>query len=134
VKDNYWRHSPVEGVNSRTNPSKYLKEIVEAEGYMQLLRTPCLKEEIKNAFIFCCYTGLRFVDCDTLEWARIRDNQLTTRIIQRKTGKPVVLTLHPIAMAILEKRRRLPGYSASARVFNLPTLDGYNEILQQWVD
>lgn len=134
VKDNYWRHSPVDGVNSRTNPSKYIKENLEAEEYIKLLNTPCLNEAVKDAFIFSCYTGLRFVDCNILEWSKIKENQLTTRIIQRKTGRPVVLTLHPIAMAILGKRRKLPDNSATARVFSLPTLDGCNKILGQWVD
>lgn len=73
--------------------------------YLNLLNTPCLNEEVKAAFIFCCYTGLRWVDVKKLEWKDIRGNVLTTWIIQAKTGQPITLTLHPIAKDIIEKQK-----------------------------
>ncbi len=133
TKDNYWRHNPVDTVQSRMNPSTRLKENLEAEEYIKLLVTPCLNEEVKEGFIFSCYTGLRFVDAKWLEWKDIKENQLTTRILQRKTGFPVVLTLHPIAKAILEKRRKQLTPGAPGRVFRLPTNDGSNKILGEWI-
>jgi hypothetical protein len=42
----------VDGVNSKTNPSKTLKENLEAEDHLKLLHTPCLNETVKDAFIF----------------------------------------------------------------------------------
>jgi integrase len=133
TKDNYWRHNPVESVQSRMNPSSRLKENLEADEYIKLLVTPCLNEEVKEGFIFSCYTGLRFVDAKSLQWQDVKEKQLTTRIIQRKTGFPVVLTLHPIALAILEKRRKRISSEASGRVFRLPTNDGSNKVLEQWI-
>jgi len=133
TKDNYWRHNPVEDVNSKTNPSKKLKENLEADEYIKLLHTPCLNETVKDAFVFSCYTGLRFVDIKLLDWKDIKEGRLTTRIIQHKTGLPVTLTLHPIALAILEKRRRLSRSISSPKVFLLATHDGCNKILDQWV-
>jgi integrase len=133
AKDSYWRYNPVEEINSKTNPSKTLKENLEADEYITLLYTPCLNETVKDAFIFSCYTGLRFVDLKLLDWKDIKEGQLTTRIIQHKTGLPVVLTLHPIALAILEKRRKLANRINSTRVFMLPSHDGCNKLLDQWV-
>ncbi len=133
TRENYWRHNPVEEVKSRTNPSKTLKENLEAEDYLKLLNTPCLNEAVKEGFLFSCYSGLRYVDAERLEWADLKDNKLTTRIIQQKTGKPVVLTLHPIARAILDKRRKQLRDNAVGRVFELPTLDGCNQVLGIWV-
>ncbi len=115
------------------NPSSRLKENLEAEEYTKLLTTPCLNEEVKEGFIFSCYTGLRFVDAKRLKWEDIKENQLTTRIVQRKTGFPVVLTLHPIAIAILEKRRKRLPASPTDRVFRLPSHDGCNKLLEQWI-
>jgi integrase len=76
---------------------------------------------------------LRFVDVKLLEWKDIKDGQLTARIIQHKTGLPVILSLHPIALSILEKRRKLSQHSNSSRVFTLPSHDGCNKLLKQWV-
>jgi integrase len=132
-KDNYWRHNPAQDVQSRMNPSTTLKENLEEEEYMKLLLTPCLNEAVKDGFIFSCYTGLRFVDVKALEWKNIKGTLLTTRIIQRKTGQPVILSLHPIAKAILEKRDKLRQESKMDHVFSLPTHDGCNKVLQQWI-
>jgi len=77
------------------------------------------------------YTGLRFVDVKLLDWNDLKGGQLTARIIQHKTGLPVVLTLHPIALSILEKRRKLSGHAISGRVFTLPSHDGCNKLLKQ---
>ena len=95
TRDNYWRHNPVENINCKSNPSKELKANLEVDEYIKLLNTPCLNEAVKEGFLFSCYTGLRYVDAEALEWADIKANQLTTRIIQRKTGKPVVLDIAP---------------------------------------
>lgn len=133
TKKGYFRNNPTEEVKARTNPSKTLKENLESEEYPKLLNTPCLNEAVKDGFIFSCYTGLRYVDAKALDWKDIKGDQLTTRMIQAKTGKPVVLCLHPIAKAILEKRKKLSGEVISGRVFRLPTNDGCNKILRQWI-
>jgi integrase len=133
TKDNYWRHNPAEEIKSKTKPPKILKENLEADEYIKLLTTPCLNEAVKEAFIFCCYSGLRYVDVEALKWADIKGNQLTTRIIQHKTGQPVILTLHPIAKAILDKRRKSLGIHTFGRVFELPTHDGCNQALEVWI-
>jgi integrase len=133
--DGYFQKNPSEKVNSKSNPSSKLKENLEVDEYLKLLNTPCLNEEVKAAFIFCCYTGLRWVDVKKLEWKDIRGNVLTTRIIQAKTGQPVTLTLHPIAKATLEKQKvKLEAVNISnPEVFSLPTADGANKILDAWV-
>jgi integrase len=133
--DGYFQKNPTEKVNSKSNPSSKLKENLEVDEYLNLLNTPCLNEEVKAAFIFCCYTGLRWVDVKKLEWKDIRGNVLTTRIIQAKTGQPVTLTLHQIAKDIIEKQKaKLEAVKIqNPEVFSLPTADGANKILDQWV-
>lgn len=133
--DGYFHNNPTEKVNSKSNPSNKLKEILEVEDYLSLLKTPCLNEEVKAAFIFSCYTGLRWVDVKKLEWKDIKGNVLNTRIIQAKTGEPITLTLHPIAKAILEKQQaKLQVINIqNPKVFSLPSADGANKILGQWV-
>jgi integrase len=131
TKEGYYRNNPTEEVKAKSNPSIRLKENLEVEEYIMLLKTPCLNEEVREAFIFCCYTGLRHVDVKMLGWIDINGEKLTTRIIQQKTGKPVILTLHPIAKAILEKRKNVDGIIG--KVFSLPTHDGCNKILKQWI-
>jgi hypothetical protein len=124
TKAGYWRCNPVEDLKAKTNASKRLKENLEAEEYLKLLQTPSHNQEVKDAFLFSCYTGLRFVDVKSLKWADMKANRLTTRIIQHKTGKPVVLTLHPIALSILEVRRNHAEADAETKVFALQPTTG----------
>lgn len=133
--DGYFQKNPSEKVHSKSNPSSKLKENLEIDEYLKLLNTPCLNEEVKAAFIFCCYTGLRWVDVKKLEWKDIRGNVLTTRIIQAKTGQPVTLTLHSIAKSIIEKQNaKLEAVNIkNPEVFSLPTADGANKIVDAWV-
>jgi integrase len=133
--DGYFHKNPTAKVAAKPNPSIALKENLETDEYLKLLRTPCINEEVKAAFIFSCYTGLRWVDVQQLQWKDIPGNTLTTRIIQAKTGQPVILTLHPVAKSILETQRAKMKAATNARphVFQLPTANGANKVLGQWV-
>jgi integrase len=133
TKEGYYRVSPADDVTAKSNSSVRLKEHLEANEYIQLLKTPCLNSDIQEAFILSCYSGLRWIDNKKLEWLHVRGDQLTTRIIQKKTAKPVVITLHPIAKAILDRRRSRAGDNVTGNVFNLPGQDGSNKSLQQWI-
>jgi integrase len=135
TSDGYFHINPTAKIFAKFNPSAKMKENLEVDEYLMLLNTACLNEEVKAAFIFSCYTGLRWVDVKKLEWKDIKDGILTTRIIQAKTGRPVTLTLHPIAKDILEKQK-LKAEACNHQgkfVFSLPTADGSNKVLDQWV-
>lgn len=136
TKDGYFQHNPTEDIAAKSNPSVKLKENLEVDEYLLLLSAPCANEDLKAAFIFSCYTGLRWVDVKKLEWKDIKDGILTTRIIQAKTGRPVTLTLHQIAKDILEQQKKKAESSSEEckHVFALPTADGANKVLGQWVN
>lgn len=137
TKARYFLDNPAEDVSAKANPSKELKEIIEVEDFLAFLATPCRNEEVSQAFIFCLYTGLRWADISVMKWLDIKENIVTTRLIQVKTGKPVVLTLHPTALKILEKQRakkQISGDSSETLVFDLPTADGSNKVLKTWAN
>ncbi|HEX7903412.1 MAG TPA: site-specific integrase [Chitinophagaceae bacterium] len=133
--DGYFLKNPTENVFAKSNPSSKLKENLEVNEYLMLLNTPCINEEVRAAFIFSCYTGLRWVDVKKLEWKDIKDGILTTRIIQTKTGRPVTLTLHEIAKSILQKQKAKAEVTKKEEqlVFRLPTANGANKILREWL-
>ncbi|RYG30939.1 MAG: hypothetical protein EOO01_36065 [Chitinophagaceae bacterium] len=89
TKEGYFRYNPAEDIKTKSNPSKKLKANLEVDEYLKLITTPCLNAEVREAFIFSCYTGLRYVDVKSLLWSDMKGSSLTTRIIQHKTGRPV---------------------------------------------
>lgn len=133
TNDGYYRINPTEKINSKSNPSTTLKSIIEVPEYLALLKTPCLNEEVRLAFILCCYTGLRWVDVNLLYDGDVKAEILTTRIIQAKTGQPVTLTLHPIAQAIIKLQRSKRNGLGNRKLFLIPGRNGCNKILDKWV-
>lgn len=144
TKDGYFRTNPAQDLRGKTNPSKALKDFLEADEFLKLLKTPVSNIEIRDAFIFCSYTGLRWCDVVNLRWNQIVGDKLVTTIIQRKTGKPVQIWLHKIAKQILDARRhniqsQQPVTITNLRkrqnplIFNLPTRNGANGVIETWV-
>ena len=79
-----------------------LKAIAEAEFRMH--RT----SEVRDAFLFCCYTGLAYVDLYQLKRSQIIigvDGQKWIATHRQKTDAPSRIPLLPQALAILEKHQ-----------------------------
>lgn len=70
----------------------------------QLAKTPLggrLGAEVKKAFLFDCYTGLRISDLRHLTWGNIERDPLFIRMTQQKTKERVSIPLAPIAWQII---------------------------------
>ena len=126
AKEGYFKFSPAEDVKAKTNRNVIIKDIIEKAEYLLLLNSYCSNQEIRKAFIFSLYTGLRWSDVKPLRWSSIKDESKTFKINQEKTGVPLERPLHPIALEIIGQRK--DGF-----VFDLPTQDGANKVLKAWV-
>ena len=122
TRDGYFRHNPSEKLPAKVGGGKKLKEILSAEEYSKLMNTPCINHEVKKAFDFSLYTGLRWVDVKSLSWSMIKNDSVS--VIQNKTNIPVEIPLHNIAKGIIGKKKE-------GLIFQLPTQDGANKILSQ---
>jgi integrase/recombinase XerD len=123
-KDGYFRHSPAAELAAKMGRSKKIKNILSEE-YLKLMNSPCLNYEVKKAFVFSLYTGLRWIDVKPLLWEEIIGDSIF--IQQNKTGVPLESPVHEIAIKILGARK-------TGLVFRLPTQDGANKILKKWCD
>jgi len=74
------------------------------------------KPEIKRAFLFSCFTGLRKSDITNLKWADISNN--TIRIRQKKTKDLVSIPLSKTALKLLDTGNIV--HLPDNKVFNLP--------------
>ena len=66
---------------------------------MQLSKAECEKPEVKRAFLFACFTGLRFSDIKALKWENVKGSQLEIR--QEKTDEIVNIPLSNSAINLL---------------------------------
>jgi integrase/recombinase XerD len=123
-RQGYFVENPTEDLQSKENPNRKRKEVLEVDEWARLINTPCQNHEIKRAFITSMYVGLRWCDIKTLRWENIKVE--TVSLVQNKTSVPVEVPLHPIVTQLLGERKE-------GLVFQLPTADGANKVLKNWV-
>jgi integrase len=113
--DNHFRSNPAE--NIRVKKTQFLhKEVLNFKEIQILKKTPLGNENVKNAFLFSCLTGLRFCDIKVLEWKNVYDDRI--KIIQEKTKIQITVPLGIDAVELLPNERK-----NNPLVFDLPSLD-----------
>ena len=102
------------------------KATLNKEEVSKLEGAYCGNETVRRAFLFSCYTGIRFCDIKVLKWENITsDNRV--KIIQVKTKEPLDNLLIQKALDLLGERG-----NANQLVFPLPTGNGTNKNLKLW--
>lgn len=71
---------------------------------------------VRDGFLLECWTGCRFSDLGKITKQNIKNGLITIK--QQKTGTEVIIPLHPISIAILEKHNYLPPKPVSNQRFN----------------
>jgi integrase len=112
---------------------RYNREYLTIEEVRQLAKTPCMKPNIKNAFLFSCFSGLRFSDIKALTWGQLQtDNEgkMVIRYTQQKTNKPEYLQLSDEALKFLPENQDVKKDDI---IFPLQRNARTNEILKGWI-
>lgn len=63
-------------------------------------------EPIRDIFIFCCFSGLRFSDAQALCWSDVKADHLEVTTI--KTADSVQIEINDVTRSLLEKYRAIP--------------------------
>ena len=102
--DGVIRENPARRVDLTSKPKteKTERGYLTAEEVKALVDTPCPNPELKRAFLFACYTGLRKSDVYALTWDNIYNSSI--RIRMQKTGDPITIPLSESAKKYLGQR------------------------------
>lgn len=97
----------------------------------RLKATPCKLPEVKRAFLFSCYCGLRLSDVLSLTWRNIEtlNDKYQIVIVQKKTKQPLYI---PIFQKQLEYLPAKSDKSNDTPLFNLPTPPTIERVLGKW--
>ena len=115
----------------KTQESK--REYLTIDELKQLIATPCKQVQIKQSFLFCCLTGLRYGDIGKIKWGDFqKDNKgaIELRFKQQKTNGIMYLQISNEAIKWLPKRKDAKD---SDLVYQLPKNDNANKVLNKWV-
>lgn len=96
-----------------------------------LRKAPCNHPVIKTAFLFSCFTGLRYSDIISLQWGDIEDGAVIKR--QQKTKTFVKVKLAETAIEIVEEQRVIAAEYPHDKIFDLPVNHYTNEMLRLWI-
>lgn len=74
VREGIIDSNPFALLDKKDKPQKRIaeKEFLTIEEIQKAIDTPCRYEIVKKAFLFCCFTGLRYSDMKCLKWSEIR--------------------------------------------------------------
>lgn len=86
-----------------------------------------MHEEVRRAFLFACYTGLRLGDVKHLTWSKLANDRVSVRMI--KTNDIVVVPLSDEAKALIGKKGDPDGL-----VFNLSTQSVTWRHVRRWAE
>ena len=97
-----------------------------------LIATDCPREDVKRAYLFACFCGLRFGDVAGMKWGDLilDGGQWRVTVVMQKTAKPIYQPLSESAMSWLPERG---DASPDDAVFGtLPALARINLMLKVW--
>lgn len=99
--------NPIRGVD-RTHLHKATshREYLTVAEVKRLADAPCRARDIKEAFLFACFCGLRISDIRALRWRNVvcEGGRWHIDLYQRKTGQPLYLPLNRQALRWLPDR------------------------------
>jgi integrase len=112
--------NPADQVDPIKVPKKE-KEFLTVDEIPKIANTPCRNDEVKNTFLFSCFTGLRYGDIMALKWSQIKkvnyDGNGTTYAVQLRQSKTGIINTIPLnetALNLIGDRRE-----EDSLVFNL---------------
>ena len=77
------------------------KEYLTLDEVKRMAAAECDDWRVKYAFMFCCFTGLRYIDVSQLKWKHIVEvakGEYQIELVQQKTKEPVYIPLSANAL------------------------------------
>ena len=118
VDDKIYDINPASRITIKKKPTS--REFLNLDEIKKVYETEFYLPQLKDAFIFACFTGLRFVDTKKIQFENIDVETLI--FTQSKTDEPLRIKLHSIAKDIIEiQKKRLNR--ESGLIFELPNYE-----------
>ena len=126
IKNNPWKLLSFQEKIARPESKR---EFLTLDEVRKLEATPYVKENIRKAFLFACYCGLRVGDITDLRWRDISVNggRHFVSVVMQKNSKPISLPLPVKALSWLPERGE-----AESSVFSLPSHTVLRKHLRKW--
>lgn len=114
---------------SHLKGTTYEREFLSVEEVKKLIDTPCRRPDIKGAFLFSCFCGLRISDVRSLQWKHVvtAGGKRYLKITQFKTRRPLSIPLSRQALRWMPERG-----NAGEDEYIFPPLSKNMTVLDDW--
>lgn len=136
VKEDIIASNPADKIPAQDKPkeSQSTKVYLTLDEIKTLAETPCKYPNLKSAFLFSCFCGLRMSDIRKLKWSAISNTSNGNKqveTLQQKTGEPVYIPLSNNALQWLPNKG---GETDENLVFDLPHVSTIEKWLSEWAE
>lgn len=136
VKEDIIAVNPADKIPAQDKPkeSQSKKVYLTLDEIRTLAETPCKYPDLKSAFLFSCFCGLRMSDVRKLKWSSISltsNGNKQVEILQQKTGEPVYVPLSQNAIQWLPEKNKS---EADGKVYSLPHVSTIEKWLSSWAE
>lgn len=136
-KDGIITENPTTELKSGEKPkyNKDAREYLTTDEVKALMQTPCTNEQLKRAFLFSVFTGLRWSDIIRLTWDELKedDNGKYFLLTMKKTKKQIRIYLSEIGASYLPAHAADEEQKADTLIFDgLPKNSATNKHLRIW--
>ena len=114
---------------SHLKGTTYEREFLSVDEVKKLIDTPCRRPDIKGAFLFSCFCGLRISDVRSLQWKHVvtAGGKMYLKITQFKTRRPLTIPLSRQALRWMPERG-----NAGEDEYIFPPLSKNMTVLDDW--
>ena len=137
VREGIIQYNPTKSLSKADRPKKYdsNREYLTIEEVKKLMEVPDIRKynNIRSAFLFACFCGLRYSDLEQLKWKHIKETKDGVVIDKKlqKTQNMANLPLNKTALGFLPERGKEGEY-----VFSLPksmtTVEAYIKVWSEF--
>lgn len=132
VREEVIKYNPYHSVErgTRLKRPKDGRDFLTADELQALIAAKTGTPDVKRAFVFCCYTGLRHSEISALTWGNIQNTQFGLSIhidAVEKTDKPLDVPLGRHALEWMPERN---GAKDTDKIFPMPNAGACNRALK----
>ncbi|MCK9437510.1 MAG: site-specific integrase [Synergistaceae bacterium] len=141
VEKNYLPKNPCQGVVCKTDEESLKKDILSVDEMKKLIETtyPQQNKDVRRAFIFCLYTGIRYCDVKDLRYGNVDFSNKLLTFNQKKTEGHsskswVTIPLNDGLLSLVGNPEiNEDGRQIDTNLFNLPSQTMCLKSVKKWV-
>ncbi|MDD2330890.1 MAG: tyrosine-type recombinase/integrase [Bacteroidales bacterium] len=141
VEKNYLPKNPCQGVVCKTDEESLKKDILSVDEMKKLIETtyPQQNKDVRRAFIFCLYTGIRYCDVKDLRYGNVDFYNKLLTFNQKKTEGHsskswVTIPLNDGLLSLVGNPEiNEDGRQIDTNLFNLPSQTMCLKSVKKWV-